>query len=144
MIHSRRLRSLPAWFVSAVLLGSDPALATKPCPESVCYRNTTFDAAACARAASWIAVGRIVRVIDHPTGDPTFKNFAEFTFHIDRWERGKPPQAPTQIRFRVGWCKNGRILPEDPQGRRATMRFYGAGSPNAPEPEYLWFEPIGG
>lgn len=132
-----------AWIVIVCSLGiAAPSGATKPCPESVCYPQTTFDRPACERAAAWIAVGRIVKVVDHPTGEPTFKNFAEFTVEIDRWEKGKPASAPKRVQFRVGWCKNGRTLPEHPKDRQAPMRFYGAGSPNAAEPEYLWFAPI--
>jgi len=128
--------------LGGLLLGTRASVATKPCPEQACYLNTTFNPVACERSASWIAVGKIVRVVDHPTGEPTFKNFAELTLQVERWEKGKPKAAPKQISFRVGWCKNARVVPEDPNERRATMRFYGAGSPTAAEPEYLWFEPL--
>lgn len=131
------------WMVIVgLLLVAATSGATKPCPESVCYPRTTFDKPACERAATWIAVGRIVKVVDHPMGEPLFKNFAEFTVEIDRWEKGKPASPPKRIAFRVGWCKNGRTLPEDPKELKAPMRFYGAGSPTAAEPEYLWFAPV--
>lgn len=116
--------------------------ATKPCPESECAPRGSFEEAACAAAADWIVEGRIVNVVDHPSGDPVNKNFAEFTFEIQRWVKGRPEGAksvPRQLRFRVGWCKNGRTLPAERNGR---FRLWGKGSVTAAEPEYLWFEPV--
>ncbi len=122
-----------------LVLGADAAQATKPCPESVCYPMTRFDEPACTAAAAWIFTGKIIKVVDHPTGEPTFKNFAEFTVQIDRWEKHPPKDPPRTITFRVGWCKNGRVLPDKRTGR---FRFWGAGEVSAREPEYLWFEPL--
>ena len=115
------------------------ALATKPCERSPCESESGgVDLAACARAADWIATGTITAVVHHGQGYPLLKDFADFTFVAQRWEKGAG--APGQrVRFRVGWCDNREPLPPDTSG---TFRFYGEALPKdaASAPKYLHFE----
>lgn len=90
-------------------------LSTKPCNPPPCEG---LDDAACAKKATWVMVGRITNVVRHPTGEPTFKDFAEFTFVPSRWEKGS---GPKELKFRVGWCHNMREVPNPATGE---FRFF--------------------
>lgn len=103
-------------------------LATKPCPPPPC---DGLDDAACAAKATWVAVGKITKVVHHPQPEPVFKDFAEITFVPSQWEKGS---GPKQLTFRVGWCNNMKQAPDDPSG---TFRFFGAPG----DAQYLDFRP---
>ena len=91
-------------------------LATKPCAPPPC---DGLDDAACAQQASWVAVGRITKVVRHPQPEPLFKDFAEFTFVPTRWEKGT---GPKELKFQVGWCHNMKQVPDPATGE---FRFFG-------------------
>lgn len=112
---------MPAVFLFALL-------ATKPCNPPPCEG---LDDAACAKQASWVAVGKITKVVRHPTGEPTFKDFAEFTFVPSKWEKGT---GPKELKFRVGWCNNMRQVPDATAG---DFRFFGGN-----EGQYLDFREV--
>jgi len=117
------------------------------CHPYVCANIATqkFDPQACFEIASWVAVGKITSVKRKSIGDPLNKDFSEFTFEIEKWE--KEPQASIKsIKFKVGWCKNMRPLPSDTKGK---FRIYGRNLPNSPVdpitkigPEYFDLEKI--
>ncbi len=90
--------------------------------------------------SAWVAVGTIEDVVHHETGPPLLKDFAEFTFRVQRWEKGSSPDGQ-KIRFRVGWCQNSQTLPKDTSG---PFRFFGLALPkdSSTLPEYLHFEKL--
>jgi len=112
-------------------------LATKPCPPSPCDAPSgEFDRTTCEQLAAWVAVGTISRVAHHPEGPPTLKDFAEFTFRVERWEKGTGKMGH-EFRFKVGWCDNQQQLPKDTSG---LFRFFGTTSSSENLPRYLFFE----
>jgi hypothetical protein len=119
---------------------STPARGTKPCLPSPCETRTGPDFAKCREAAAWVAVGSIGDVVHHEQGPPLLKDFAEFTFVIDAWEKGADPTV-RQIRFQVGWCENSQPLPSSTSGK---FRFYGLAAPVDPSVprQYLYFERV--
>ena len=124
-------------------LGASPgvALGTKPCPPPPCEsKGGSFDAVKCRDLAAWIAVGTISNVVHHEQGPPLSKDFAEFTFTVQTWEKGTG-QAGQTIAFRVGWCENSQTLPRETSG---PFRFFGHQLPADPAlpSQYLHFEPV--
>jgi hypothetical protein len=114
-----------AIFVACITFAA-PAFATKPCPPPPCAaRAGSVDGAKCAALAAWVAVGGISKIVHHHEGPPLSKDFAEFTFTVTSWEKGSGTPGQ-QIRFQVGWCENGRPLPEDTAG---SFRFFGEALP---------------
>src|ERR1700686_3765034 len=91
-----------------------PLLASPPCPSSPCfvYPPGKFDSAKCDAASDWQSVGKIKNLVHHPAGPPLMKDFASFTFVVDRWVRGGDPKVK-EIPFTVGWCKNGEEMKSD-------------------------------
>lgn len=85
-------------------------------------------------------MGSISDVVDREQGPPLLKDFAEFTFVIDSWEKGAEPSVK-QIRFQVGWCENPQPLPNSTSG---AFRFYGLAAPADPSVprQYLYFERV--
>lgn len=146
MISHRTLsRILPAvclcgaLFATAGIPGS--ALATKPCLPGPCEAiGGGIDLPKCEKAADWIAVGVISNVVRHEQGPPLMKDFAEFTFTVQAWEKGQG-KVGQEIRFQVGWCENTRPLPKDTSGR---FRFFGKTLPVDPTipNQYIHFEPF--
>jgi hypothetical protein len=129
------------WGVVAVLATAGPSLATKPCIPGPCEApGGGTDLKRCQSVADWVAVGTITKVVRHEQGPPLNKDFAEFTFTVNTWEKGagKPLQ---EIRFQVGWCENTRPLPRDTSG---LFRFFGPALPADPSlpNHYLHFEPV--
>jgi hypothetical protein len=114
-----------------------PLGATPPCPSSPCYRAGKFDAARCEAASDWMALGTIKNLVHHKAGYPLMKDFATFTFVVDRWVRGRDRKMK-EIPFTVGWCRNG----EEMTGDYGYFMFWGKNKPKTPnaEWEYLHFE----
>lgn len=137
-----RTRIVAAGFVLAGSLVWTPSiLGTKPCPPSPCEKASgQFDRAACEAAAAWIAQGTITKVVHHREGPPLAKDFAEFTFRIERWEK-KADGVDPRLRFKVGWCDNRQELPARTDG---SFRVFGLlpGTGTAREPRYLFVEPV--
>ena len=80
----------------------------------------------------------MTKLTHHPAGDPLHKDFAEFTFVIDRWVK-TGSQQPGQIPFRLGWCTNSEEMRGDGSG---TFQFWGRNKPDAKDAEweFLHFE----
>ena len=117
------------------------ALATKPCMPGPCVGSGGgIDIRQCERIADWIAVGTISEVVHHEMGFPLLKDFAEFTFTAQSWEKGEG-RVGQEIRFKVGWCENTRPLPKDTSG---SFRFFGKTLATAPPflNQYIHFEPL--
>ena len=121
-----------------ILLASAGELpATKPCESSPCQAPSgTLDRPKCEQQAAWIAVGVVSRVVHHREGPPLLKDFAKFTFRVQRWEKGSG-KVGQEFRFKVGWCDNRQELPKDASG---LFRFYGTAPSADGEPRYLFFE----
>jgi len=120
-----------------------PAFATQPCLPSQCAGTSgEIDSRKCAQLSAWIATGVVSSVVHHEIGDPLFKDFAEFTFTVQVSEKGAI-RVGRQLRFKVGWCENWQVLPNDISG---TFRFYGLPLPtDATLPnQYLYFERVPG
>jgi hypothetical protein len=118
-----------------------PVLATKPCLPSPCETTGgTIDRAKCQRLADWIATGTMTSVVQHEQGYPLLKDFAEFTFTVQTWEKGNG-KIGREFRFQVGWCENSQPLPKDTSG---TFRVFGLPLPKDPSVpnQYLNLEPI--
>ena len=121
-----RLLSLAGF---SLLLPAAPLLATKPCPPPPCeVQGGKVDQTKCQELADWAATGTITDVVHHEVKKNYMKDFAEFTFTVDKVEKGsvKPGQ---KIRFQVGWCQNARELPKDTSG---TWRMFGMNLPKDP------------
>jgi hypothetical protein len=135
-------RATPWLLLSAILLcaASPPSRATKPCLPSPCESPTGPDFTKCREAAAWVALGSIDNIVHHEQGPPLLKDFAEFTFVIDAWEKGGEPDIRS-IRFQVGWCENSQPLPATTSGK---FRFYGLPAPSDPSVprQYLYFERV--
>lgn len=123
-------------------LGAAPAYATKPCPPSPCETSTgQLDRTKCEASADWIAQGTITNVVHHPAGPPLNKDFAEFTFRIEKWEKKMDSVGP-EVQFKVGWCDNRQELPT--RTKLGSFRVYGL----RPDPasssasRYIFIEPI--
>lgn len=132
--------SLRSYFLpglALILIAANGLEATKPCPPSPCASSGQFDRVKCRQLADWVAAGVITDVIHHPEGHPLWKDFAEFTFHVQSWEKGSGKQGQ-EIRFRVGWCDNRQELPKDISG---SFRFYGM-TATAGGNQYLHFERV--
>lgn len=141
MTIRRSVRELSGLALFLICAGS--ASGTKPCPPSPCLLpNGALDRAACRDLASWVAIGTIKNVVHHEAGPPLLKDFAEFTFKVERWEKGSGPKD-REIRFRVGWCQNSQVLPRDTSG---SFRFFGLALPkdSSSSAEYLQFERLEG
>jgi hypothetical protein len=121
-------------------LAARPVEATKPCPPSPC-RSPSGELVrpACEEAAIWVAVGVISRVVHHPQGPPLSKDFAEFTFTTERWEKGDG-KAGQAFRFKVGWCDNQEPPRGTSTGKPWRSRVFGAPSSASGEPRYLFLE----
>ena len=136
------LRAAPWLWLAAILFcaASLPSRATKPCLPSPCESRTGPDFAKCREVAAWVAVGSINDVVHHEQGSPLLKDFAEFTFVVDAWEKGAEPDLKS-IRFQVGWCENSQPLPVATSGK---FRFYGLPTPADPSVprQYLYFERV--
>jgi hypothetical protein len=117
-----------------------PLLATQPCMPSPCATAGKIDLGKCRNLADWVATGTISRVVHHEEGYPLFKDFAEFTFTVKKWEKGSG-KVGSERRFKVGWCQNYLQLPRDTSG---TFRFFGLPLPRDPSlpNQYLYFEPV--
>ncbi len=116
------------------------AQATKPCEPSPCENSAgQFDRAKCVIAADWIAQGTITDVRHHLEGNPTNKDFAEFTFNARAWEKRK--DLKNTFHFKVGWCNNRQVLPES---TKEFFRVFGINSNGVTEtgPQYLYLEPV--
>jgi hypothetical protein len=116
-----------------------PLNATKPCPPSPClsYPGGRFDYDKCQNASDWVALGRIKNLVHHPAGYPLLKDFATFTFVVDRWLRGGDRKI-REIPFTVGWCKNTQEM----TGDYGYFTFWGKNQPKVAnaEWEYVYFE----
>jgi hypothetical protein len=114
--------------------------ATKPCEISPCQASSgEFDRKACEAAAAWVAVGRISKVVHHPAGPPLLKDFAQFTFTVERWDKSDG-KTSRELRFKVGWCDNQQEPPGDKSGQAHKVRMFGAPASSAGEPRYLYLE----
>ena len=128
-------------FLTFNVFGSPMARATKPCPAAPCADATgSFDRHVCEKKADWIAEGMITKVRHHREGAPLNKDFAEFTFVVQRWEK-KHQGTASKFRFKVGWCENGQELPSATTG---LFRVFGlAPVPgSSTEPRYLYIEHV--
>ncbi len=115
------------------------ACATKACLPSPCEGRTGGpDYEKCWNAAAWVAVGTVSDVVHHKQGDPLHKDFAEFTFNVQSWEKGAEP-GTKKMRLQVGWCESPVPLPPNTDG---PFRFYGPAAPADPtvRREYLYFQ----
>jgi hypothetical protein len=100
-----------------------PVLATKPCLPSPCETTGgTIDRAKCQRLADWIVTGTITSVVHHEQGYPLLKDFAEFTFTVQTWEKGNG-KIGREFRFQVGWCENSQPLPKDTSAHSGSLVF---------------------
>jgi hypothetical protein len=130
----------PAQLLIAALIlftSAGALFATKPCQSSPCQAPSgELDRPKCEQVAKWIAVGVISRVEHHREGPPLLKDFARFTFRVQRWEKGTG-KVGQEFRFKVGWCDNQQELPKDTSG---LFRFFGAASSADGEPRYFFFE----
>jgi hypothetical protein len=135
----RLVRQLLA-LVLAICL-ANCAFATTPCPPPPC-RNSAgdIDVDQCRALAGWVAIGKISDVAHHEEGFPLLKDFAEFTFTVDAWEKGTG-KVGRALRFKVGWCDNWQTPPKDISGR---FRFYGVALPtdSSTPNQFLYFEPV--
>ena len=116
------------------------AFATPPCPPPPCWTpKTQFDPAVCDAKADWIAIGRVTKLVHHPTGYPLLKDFTEFTFVVERWIKGGD-KLPREIAFHTEWCRNGETMSDD----TGTFKFWGKNKPDIVnvEWEFLHFEKI--
>jgi hypothetical protein len=86
-----------------------------------------------------VAVGRISKVVHHPAGYPLLKDFAQFTFTVERWEKGDRTTR-RELRFKVGWCENQQEPPTDKSGQAHQVRIFGAPASSSGEPRYLYIE----
>lgn len=132
----------PAFVVGVVLSGLTlvpSAHATKPCPPSPCESaNGQLDRAACTRAATWVAQGKVSKVVHQREGAPTSRDFATFSFTPVAWEKPAAGAGEAQ-RYTVGWCNNRQPLPV--RGSDWVRIF--ATSPDASNaPQYLYLESI--
>jgi hypothetical protein len=137
-----RSHIVAAWVTLALGVAVTPAaLATKPCPPSPCENGMgQFDRTRCEASADWIAQGTITKVVHHREGPPLAKDFADFTFRIERWEKKADGVGP-EIRFKVGWCENRQELPPRTDGLfRVFGLFPSRASPH--DPRYLFLEPV--
>jgi hypothetical protein len=127
--------------LASLLLAALSARATKPCSPSPCLDSAgRLDVSKCLDAASWVAVGKIIRVQHHPEGPPLAKDFATFILSINRWEKGEFKNIH-EIQFKVGWCDNAQELPNDTSG---LFRLYGIGVPGSESTPaaYLYIERV--
>ena len=94
----------------------------------------------CNEGSAWIAQGTISNVTHHYEGQPTNKDFAEFTFTVRRWEK-KSIGAPEEMRFTVGWCVNQQELPPRTNG---VFRMFGIVQEVGGKtmPRYLYLESV--
>ena len=128
---------LTAVAVTLLLAPAGDLAATKPCESSPCQAPSgELDRPRCQQLAAWVAVGSISSVVHHREGPPTLKDFAEFTFRVQRWEKSTG-QVGQKFRFKVGWCDNRQELPKDTSG---LFRFFGTTSTPDGKPGYLFFE----
>ena len=105
-----RPRFIAALGLAAVFIPGAAVNATKPCEASPCMTSSgAFDRKACEEAAAWVAVGKIAKVVHHPAGYPLLKDFAQFTFTVERWDKSDG-KTSRELRFKVGWCDNQQSL----------------------------------
>src|ERR1700737_1822875 len=99
--------------IAVCVTQASSVLATEPCLSSPCQDSSgLLVRSKCVEAAVWVAVGAVSNVVHHPAGPPLSKDFAEFTFTVRRWEKGKG-KAGQRYQFHVGWCENQQELPND-------------------------------
>jgi hypothetical protein len=124
-----------------IIILANPAFATTPCPPPPCRTGAgDIDVGQCRELAGWVATGKISDVVHHEEGFPLLKDFAEFTFRVDAWEKGNG-KVGHALRFKVGWCDNWQTPPKDISG---SFRFYGVALPQDPSTpnQFLYFEPV--
>jgi len=137
-MHTHRF--IAALGLAAVFIPGADVNATKPCEASPCQASSgALDRKACEAAAAWVAVGKISKVVHHPSGYPLLKDFAQFTFTVARWEKGDGKMS-RELRFKVGWCENQQEPPVDKSGQAHAVRIFGAPASSAGEPRYLYLE----
>ena len=135
-----KCRFIAALGIAAACISGGAANATKPCEPSPCQQSSgELDRTACEGAAAWVAVGRISKVIHHPAGYPLLKDFAQFTFTVERWEKGDGTTS-RELRFKVGWCENQQEPPTATSGQAHSVRIFGAPASFSGEPRYLYLE----
>jgi hypothetical protein len=136
-----RRRFIAALGIAAVFIPGATINATKPCEPSPCQASSSgeLDRNACESAAAWVAVGKISKVVHYPAGYPLLKDFAQFTFTVERWEKGGATMS-RELRFKVGWCENQQEPPSDKSGQAHRVRMFGAPASAAGEPRYLYLE----
>jgi hypothetical protein len=126
--------------IAAACISGGAVNATKPCEPSPCQQASgELDRTACEGAATWVAVGRISKVVHHPAGYPLLKDFAQFTFTVERWEKGDG-KTRRELRFKVGWCENQQEPPGDKSGQAHAVRIFGAPASSSGEARYLYIE----
>jgi hypothetical protein len=127
--------------IAFLLLLALPLSATPPCPPDPClvYPAGKFDATKCGEKSDWVAVGHIVNLKHNEQGYPFMKDFAAFTFVVDRWMKGDA--GVKEIPFEVGWCRNSMEMRGDGKG---SFKFWGMNKPNleGAQWEYLHFEKL--
>jgi hypothetical protein len=125
--------------IVACLTQTSVTSATEPCLRSPCQDSSgALVRSQCVEAAAWVAVGAVSNVVHHPAGPPLSKDFAEFTFTVRCWEKGKG-KAGQRYRFHVGWCDNQQELPKV---TTAPFRVFGTSPGAQDEPRYLFLEPL--